>query len=107
MRLLLKAAKNSKLFDKRFLEVLCKEINKNTKIIEFFPTAIVESKYGLRNAVIRSRYKDNQKKTICKLMLFENSKGELSVNVRKGFMVSFVHDIKVLHKFIKDLQRLL
>ena len=107
MDILIKNIKNRKVFDLKFLESFCKKINSKTNVLEFYPIKILESKMGFQNAVIRSRYKENNKNAICKVLLFENSKGDLKVSVRKGFMFSFVDDLKKLQEQVNRLNRII
>lgn len=105
MKLLISNIKNSKIFDVNFLNSVCEQINTETNEMKFFPVKITKTKIGLKNALIRSKYKSNGKNTICRVLLFENSKGNLRVSIRKGFMISFLNDLKILQNHVNKLNQ--
>lgn len=93
--------KNNHFFSVKFLNKVCKKLNENTTVVNFFPYKITTTKFGLRHVILRSKYKENSKNSQCKLLLFENSKGNVKTLVRKGFMLSFLQDINLLKEIIK------
>jgi hypothetical protein len=97
--LLEKNQKNN--FDFNKLQEICENANKNTGHVNFYPVKIKENKFGAKNALIRSKYKENNANTICKIILFENNKGDLRLSVRKGFMFTFINDLKKLQEAFK------
>lgn len=104
MQILFKNLPNEKAFNLKYLKAFCNHVNKTTTILEFYPVKIIESQTGLRNALIRSRYKENKKNTICKILLFENTQGDLKISIRKGFMLGFLGDLKNLQNNVDQLK---
>jgi hypothetical protein len=100
MKILINNIKNHKYFDLKYINNLCVEVNKNTKLIEFSPVKVDSSEYGLRYVTIRTKYKDSKNNSSCKLILSENSKGELKVYSRKGFIISFIPDIELFQRIL-------
>lgn len=93
--------KNNYFFNIDYLNNICKELNLKTEAINFVAKKITTTKFGLRQALVRATYKKDNKNSQCKLLIFENSKGDIKLSVRKGFMVSFAQDIYSLNKKIK------
>lgn len=105
MRILFRNIDNNRIFSVKFLNEFCKKVNKETKILDFFAVNEFTTPSGLKNVLIRSRYKHNNQNTICKVLLFENSKGDLKLSIRKGFMISFVNDLQILKNYINTIKR--
>lgn len=105
MRILFRNIDNTGIFNVKFLNEFCKKVNKKTKILNFYAVNEFVTSSGLKNILIRSRYKHNQQNTICKVLLFENSKGDFKLSIRKGFMVSFVNDLKILKSYINTIKK--
>lgn len=93
---------NDQLFKKKNLEQICRSINENTNSIDFYIHKISKTKFGLRNALIRSKHKHNSKNTKCKILIYENSKGRIKTSLYKGLMLSFTNDV---NKFINSLKK--
>jgi len=99
--LTLSNVKNNYFFNEKLLKKICNEINEKTSVINFYPQKITKTKFGLRQVILRSKYKKNNVNSQCKLLLFENSKGKIKPTIRIGFMLSFVQDINILNKIMK------
>jgi len=103
MKIRLTNIKNNGFFNSKFLTKLCEKINEQTKVLNFSPVKITKSKIGLRNVLIKTKYKEKNINSACKLILFENSKGQIKLNSRKGFTMSFIHDIELFQQQINKI----
>lgn len=92
---------NNGFFDKKNIEKICNSINENTDEINFYVQKISKTKFGLRNALIRSKHKTTKKNTKCKILIFENSRGKIKASLYKGLMLSFSNDV---NKFINKIK---
>lgn len=102
MKILINNIKNHKYFNIKYITNICEEVNKKTQLIEFIPLKTGSSEFGLRYVTIRAKYKESKKNSSCKLILSENSKGDLKVNSRKGFIISFIPDIELFQRTLNN-----
>ena len=103
MKIKLSNIKNNGFFSKKFVMQLCEKINEQSKVLNIYRVKIEKTKVGLRNVIIRTKYKNKNINSSCKLILFENSKGDIKLNSRKGFMISFIHDIELFQSYINKI----